>query len=858
MSRAGRIAIERNRYVALLSVLLAAILLVLVPRIALSQGLASYSSVSTNSANFTAGVVTGTITISNRTNVSSASGLLSTTISSATNFPGSWYSPTTPAASDFRAFELNNADSASTGSYTVTYQFNTPVTNPVFHFVNLDAGSYNFSSTTQVDGSAVSVSRLSGNNEFEVTSSLVNSTTRTPSNTGCEANNGSNGEGGCGSIQLTGIYQTVTFVATDNVLSTASGDGHGIALFVYSDYGDAPSSYGGAAHSGSTAIRLGALRDVESANQPNAAATLDDNTGSDDEDALSSVSGVTLTAGATHTQSGISCTGTGSLYGYIDFNRDGDFADTGERSSLSSCSGGTASLSWTQPSTTGSLVSGSSFLRIRYASDSSQIDSPTENAATGEVEDYAVTLTNASANFAVTKSDGIASISSGSSTTYTIVVTNNGPATVAGAVLTDAAATGITKTSVACASTPGQCTGGTTPTIAQLEAGYALPSLASGETYRLSLTATVTATSGSVSNTATIAVPVGVTDGTSSNNTATDTDTVTARVAGTAPTLSCSAGTTTLDWDSVSWTSGSTSQSYSVSNLGSVSLNVALSGGSWITNSTYGGTSPTRQNVDTGGYSPAQYSLMEFVDMSSRSGTATTTVTLPTAVPGAQFRVMDVDFSSSSFADKITVIGSFNGSPVTPTLTNGVSNYVIGNSAYGDSTSGDTSGNGNVVVTFAAPVDTITIVYGNHTTAPSNPTQQAIMLHDFTFCRPIADIDVTKVSSVISDPINNTTDPKLIPGALLSYCILVTNNGSGTATSVVASDNLPSNITYVPGSLKTGTNCANATTAEDDNSTGADETDPVGAAVAGTTVTGTAPTLAVDSSFVLVFNATVN
>ena len=63
-----------------------------------------------------------------------------------------------------------------------------------------------------------------------------------------------------------------------------------------------------------------------------------------------------------------------------------------------------------------------------------------------------------------------------------------------GAVLTDPAAPGLTKTAAICSPSPGQCTEGTTPTLAQLEAGYALPALASGQFYEIRVTATVTAT----------------------------------------------------------------------------------------------------------------------------------------------------------------------------------------------------------------------------------------------------------------------------------------------------------------------------------------------------------------------------
>src|SRR5439155_1423769 len=128
-------------------------------------------------------------------------------------------------------------------------------------------------------------------------------------------------------------------------------------------------------------------------------------------------------------------------------------------------------------------------------------------------------------DLAITKDDGVTSVLAGGSTTYTITVTNNGPSSATGAILTDAAAAGLTKTAVACSGTPGQCTAGTTPTIAQLQAGYALPALANGATYQITVTASVTATSGSVTNTATIAAPGGTTDPTPGNNTASDTDT---------------------------------------------------------------------------------------------------------------------------------------------------------------------------------------------------------------------------------------------------------------------------------------------------------------------------------------------
>ncbi len=129
------------------------------------------------------------------------------------------------------------------------------------------------------------------------------------------------------------------------------------------------------------------------------------------------------------------------------------------------------------------------------------------------------------ADLAITKTDSTTTVTAGDPTTYILVVTNNGPSSVTGALLADPAVAGLAKSLVACAPTPGQCV--SPPTVAELEAGtFALPALAATETYRLVVTATVTAASGSVINTATIDPPAGVTDPTPANNSATDTDTV--------------------------------------------------------------------------------------------------------------------------------------------------------------------------------------------------------------------------------------------------------------------------------------------------------------------------------------------
>jgi uncharacterized repeat protein (TIGR01451 family) len=112
-----------------------------------------------------------------------------------------------------------------------------------------------------------------------------------------------------------------------------------------------------------------------------------------------------------------------------------------------------------------------------------------------------------------------------------------------------------------------------------------------------------------------------------------------------------------------------------------------------------------------------------------------------------------------------------------------------------------------------------------------------------------ATLAVTKSSRVISDPFNNTTNPKLIPGAVVEYCISVANSGSADATSVVINDAVPGQLTFNAGTIRlngtvTGVTC---------NADGA-----VGGSYSAPNVSGTIATIAAGATRTLVFRATVN
>lgn len=469
---------------------------------------------------------------------------------------------------------------------------------------------------------------------------------------------------------------------------------------------------------------------------------------------------------------------------------------------------------------------------------------------------YLTTAPSTYADLSLTSSVSNASPANGATISYTL--------TVANAAAPSLSASGITVGNILPAGTSFVSASGS-GSFNSSTGVWTVPTLAPGASATITITATVTASSGAtITSFAEIqSSALGDIDSTPNNGSTAEDDDAQAtftvsgtRVAGTPPVLLCTL-TALHDWDAISWTAGSTSNSYAITNIGTVTWTIT-NPGTWLNNATYGGQSPAEQTAVNGGIAGAGQSLFQLTDMANQSQSAVTTITLPTAVPGLQFRIFDVDFASGQFADRVTVTGTFNGTNVTPTLTNGIANYVIGNSAFGDATSADTSGNGNVVVTFTAPVDTITISYGNHSLAPANPGQQAIAIHDITFCRPQATLSITKTSSVISDPINGTTNPRMIPGAVVQYCLLISNPGSATTTAVAITDTIPAAVTYVAGSMTSGTSCAGATMAEDDNASGADESDPFGAQFSGTTIAGTASAIGPASAFALRFNTTVN
>ena len=456
------------------------------------------------------------------------------------------------------------------------------------------------------------------------------------------------------------------------------------------------------------------------------------------------------------------------------------------------------------------------------------------------------------ADLSLSKTFGATSSNSGR---YTLSVTNSAISalTATGVTVSDSLPAGVSLTST---SGTGTYSGGV------WTLGTAI---APDQTITIELNVNITATSGTITNNAQIRTSSAYDPDSTPNNGVTSEDDYASvsfaaggRIAGYVPSLtSICPISNQLDfsWDSpTTWSpGGSLAHSYSVTGLGDISFGVTQPPNGF-TNST-----PEITTSNSGGGASGTRALYLYMNNGNETHSGTVILTLPTAVPGLQFSMFDIDYAANQFTDKVTVTGTYNGATVLPTLSNNTANYISGNSIIGDGASGATDPFGNAVVTFTSPVDSVSITYGNHLpTTPTASGNQAMSIHDFKFCRPTTSLSVTKISSIISDPVSGTTNPKRIPGAIVQYCILISNSGSARADAISATDNLSGPFTYTAGSMRSGGNCGSAATVEDDNATGGDESDPYGASIAGSTITATAATLGPASSFALTFQVTVN
>lgn len=227
-----------------------------------------------------------------------------------------------------------------------------------------------------------------------------------------------------------------------------------ILTVIEMDFGDAPLSYStslaqnGARHRLVAGIRLGASADFEPAALSDSLASGDDSGGIDDEDGVlfSSPLRTGQNVGLT-----VNASVNGVLNAWVDFNRNGTWADPGEQVLVNrSLVSGNNSLGFLVP--VGANI-GPTFARFRFSTASGL--SYVGEAANGEVEDYAVNIEPVS-DLSILRMTQINPVAVGGNQTYTLVVSNAGPVVATGVALTDVLPSGLTF--VSATSTLGGCT----------------------------------------------------------------------------------------------------------------------------------------------------------------------------------------------------------------------------------------------------------------------------------------------------------------------------------------------------------------------------------------------------------------
>jgi len=121
-------------------------------------------------------------------------------------------------------------------------------------------------------------------------------------------------------------------------------------------------------------------------------------------------------------------------------------------------------------------------------------------------------------------------------------------------------------------------------------------------------------------------------------------------------------------------------------------------------------------------------------------------------------------------------------------------------------------------------------------------------------------LSVLKSSRIVSDGVN-TVNMRALPGAVVEYCLLVSNANLLTpATNVVLTDKLPGKTTYVPGSIKVGGTCLLGGEAQDDDADDANDGKLFGGSydTATRTVSATLPSVTGPVPVAAVFRVTID
>jgi len=246
-----------------------------------------------------------------------------------------------------------------------------------------------------------------------------------------------------------------------------------------------------------------------------------------------------------------------------------------------------------------------------------------------------------------------------------------------------------------------------------------------------------------------------------------------------------------------------------------------------------GANNPTDPYGGTDNFNPSTIAVFADVNGNGTYEPATDTATL--------VDTLAADASIHVFIVSTIPGGQANGSIAALTMT---------------ATAHETTANGGGALTQNAGADvaaTVQTVFADGAGA-TDAARDAAFSATGAFLVQGANVTVSKTETVISDPINNTTNPKHIPGAIVEYQVTVTNAASSAvaATTITVTDVMPANVTFQPNTYGAGQGMQVGGVAQT-NAADADQ-----GTFAANTVTVTIPSLAPGASSVITFRVAVN
>ncbi len=211
-------------------------------------------------------------------------------------------------------------------------------------------------------------------------------------------------------------------------------------------------------------------------------------------------------------------------------------------------------------------------------------------------------------------------------------------------------------------------------------------------------------------------------------------------------------------------------------------------------------------------------------DVSANTRVVVTRFTFPVPVRDVTITTSDVDFTTNQFRDWYMAVGRNGASSYVPTLvtpfgqanntgpfTNASSSLTLGPVAtplavtaaqgVGTGASPNTNNTGDITLSFAQPVTSVEVRYGNYPLQSGETAtgQQGIGIRGISFC-PMPVVSLAKTSAPVALIGDNRFN---IPGADVDYTISIANSGGSPVdldtTSI--SDPLPAGVTFFNGDI---------------------------------------------------------